>query len=295
MIFKSKLNLNEEMTISNNVVEVTKIIRDECLIQLENASLKSSNEFNRFFKKAEFDVSTNNLIPNAINLHIDLFCYCFRDYNEYIGQKNTLNTNCLADFEAKRIELRLVTINGVPNNEFDSSIQHEVNHIFQYSNGAAKNENLYKHIVDVTNNDKSSYQDKLIAYILYLTFRTEQDSFVNQYYAYLKQNNIDWDFVYDYFPDDEENPYSKFLDVYYIISTMHISNEYMINTFGITKKQFFARIDKADKRMRNKMMKAASKYRNDITPPNAKIENTNRLSFMVESISKGIHYGETEF
>lgn len=47
--------------------------------------------------------------------------------------------------------------------------------------------------------------------------------------------------------------------------------------------------------MRNKMMKAASKYRNDITPPKAKIENTNRVSFMVESISKGIHYGETEF
>ena len=51
MIFKSKLNINEEMTISDNVVEVTKIIRDECLIQLKNANLKSSNEFNRFLRK----------------------------------------------------------------------------------------------------------------------------------------------------------------------------------------------------------------------------------------------------
>lgn len=28
--------------------------------------------------------------------------------------------------------------------------------------------------------------------MLYLTFKTEQDSFVNQYYGYLKQNNVKW-------------------------------------------------------------------------------------------------------
>lgn len=48
------------------------------------------------------------------------------------------------------------------------------------------------------------------------------------------------------------------------------------------------RIDKTDKRMRNKMMKVAAKYRNDII-------NQNRLNFMLEAISKGVYCGENEF
>lgn len=295
MIFESKLNIYEELSISDNVIEVTRLISNECLRQITKAKLKSSNEFNRFFKQTEFDVVIKGLIPNTDKLHINLFCYCFRNNDEYQSYKNTINTNCMADFETRTIELRLVTIDGVPNEEFDSSIQHEVNHIFQYSNGASKNEDLYNRIVSVSNDNSSSYQDKIISYILYLSFKTEQDSFVNQYYAYLKQNNVDWDSVYDYFPDDEQNPYSNFLDVYDTISNMNITDEYLQNKFGLNKKQFLIRIDKTDKRMRNKMMKAAAKYRNDITRSSIKLKDTNRLNFMMESISKGIHYGENEF
>lgn len=295
MIFESKIKIYEELSISDNVLEITKIIRNECLTHLEKAKMKSSNDFNRFFKNVEFNISTNGLIPNTDKLHINIFCYCFRNNDEYQSHKNTINTNCMADFETRTIELRLVTIDGVPNEEFDSSIQHEVNHIFQYSNGASKNEELYNRIVNVSNDNFSSYQDKIISYILYLSFKTEQDSFVNQYYAYLKQNNVDWDSVYDYFPDDEQNPYSNFLDAYDIISNMNITDEYLQNKFGLNKKQFLIRIDKTDKRMRNKMMKAAAKYRNDITRSSMKLKDTNRLNFMMESISKGIHYGENEF
>lgn len=295
MIFESKLNICEELSISDNVIEVTRFISNECLTQLTKAKLKSSNEFNRFFKQTEFDVVVKGLMPNIDKLHIKLFCYCFRNMNEYNSSKNVINTNCMADFETSTIELRLVTIDGKPNDEFDSSIQHEVNHIFQYSNGATKNEELYKRIIKVSNNECSSYQDKLLAYILYLSFKTEQDSFVNQYYAYLKQNKVDWDSVYDYFPDDDKNPYSNFLDVYDAIRQMNINDDYLKNTFGLNKKQFLMRIDKTDKRMRNKMMKAAAKYRNDIINQTVNLENTNRLNFMLEAISKGVYCGENEF
>jgi hypothetical protein len=76
---------------------------------------------------------------------------------------------------------------------------------------------------------------------------------------------------------------------------MNITDEYLQNKFGLNKKQFLIRIDKTDKRMRNKMMKAAAKYRNDITRSSIKLKDTKRLNFMMESISKGIHYGENEF
>ena len=294
-IFKSYLKINEELSISNNVIDVTKKIMKGCLDNLEKLPLRSSNDFNRYFKECEFDVDVNGLIPNTLSIHIKLFCYIFRNDEEYNSYKNTLNTNCLADYDARTIELRLVLINGAPNDEFQSSIQHEVNHIFQYANGASKNETLYDRIVKVSSNQNSNYKEKMLAYMLYLTFKTEQDSFTNQYYAYLKQNNVKWDEVYDYFPDDDGNPYSNFLDTYDAILRMNVTDSEIRNLFGINKKHFFLRVSNADKRMRNKMMKAASRYRRDITKGTETLRDTKRMGFMLESMSKGIYLGSDEF
>lgn len=294
-IFKSYLKLNEEMSISSNVIDATDIIMKSCLDKLGELPLKSSNDFNRYFKEDNFDVNVNGLIPNIPIIHIKLFCYIFRNNAEYISHNRTINTNCLADYDTQTIELRLVLVNGKPNDEFQSSIQHEVNHIFQYANGTSKNETLYDKIVKVSSNPKANYKEKMLAYILYLTFKTEQDSFANQYYAYLKQNNVKWDEVYDYFPDDDGNPYSNFLDAYDAISKMKVSDEEIREMFGISKKQFLLRISKADKRMRNKMMKAAAKYRKDITNEMCNLKDAKRMSFIVESMSKGIYFGSDEF
>lgn len=294
-IFKSYLKLNEELSISNNVIDVTEKIMKSCLDKLENLPLKSSKDFNRYFKEGEFDVNVDNLIPNISFIHIKLFCYIFRNIEEYRSYKNTLNTNCLADYDNHLIELRLVLINGKPNDEFKSSIQHEVNHLFQYANGATKNENLYDRIVKVSSNPKTNYKEKMLAYILYLTFKTEQDSFTNQYYAYLKQNNVKWDDVYDYFPDDDGNPYSNFLDAYDAVLQMNITDSEVKSLFGLNKKQFFLRILKADKRMRNKMIKAATRYRRDITNETTTLSDAKRMNFMLESMAKGIYVGSDEF
>lgn len=294
-IFELKINLSEELSISNNVIELTNRIYNECINSLKKCNLKSSNEFYRYFKETEFNVSTNNLIPNLDVIHIKLFCYVFRNEDEYKIYNRSLNTNCMADFDNGLIELRLVMINENPNEEFYSSIQHEVSHLFQYANGCRKNENLYSRIVNVYNNVKSSDKERWAAYLLYLTFRTEQDSFVNQYYAYLKQNNVSWDDVYKYFPDDDGNPYSKFLDAYDTFLELNMSNDEIVKAFGINKKQYMIRVYNADKRMRNKMMKAAAKYRKDIENDHGWINDTNRVNFMVENMSYGINYRSSEF
>lgn len=294
-IFRSYLPLEEEMSISNDVVDVSKRIKNICIEKLSKAPLKSSNDFNRFFKRTEFDVPVDGLIPNVNYLHIKLMCYIFKTVEEYNANKITLDTNCSSDYDKLTIVLKLVLIGGKPNEDFDSSIQHEVNHIFQYANGASKNENLYEKAVNVCSNKNSTYNEKVLAYLLYLAFRTKQDSFVNQYYAYLKQNNVSWDEVYDYFPDDDGNPYSKFLDYYYEVSEMNISDDEIKNLFGITKKQYMIRIYNSDKRMRNKMMKAAAKYRRDITNENFYLKDVNRMSFILESLKNGINIGSDEY
>ena len=51
----------------------------------------------------------------------------------------------------------------------------------------------------------------------------------------------------------------------------------------------------ADKRMRNKMMKAASRYWQDITNQNESLRDTRRMSFILESIGKGAYIGSDEF
>lgn len=63
-----------------------------------------------------------------------------------------------------------------------------------------KNENLYDRVIKVNNDKDYSDADKIIAYAIYLTFKTEQDSFVNQYYAYLKQNKVCDGNIFNYFP-----------------------------------------------------------------------------------------------
>lgn len=302
MLFESKLNINEELSIADNAVKLSRKISDKCLEILPKVNLERSIEYYRYFKRANFDVNTNGLIPKINVLHISLFVYCFDNNSDYRREKNALATNCEADFDTQTITLRLVTIDSKPNDEFDSSIQHEVNHIFQYANGASKNESLYDRVIKVNNGKEYSDDDRIIAYAIYLTFKTEQDSFVNQYYAYLKQNNVCDDQIFNYFPEDDGNPYNQFLDLYDRLDNLQITDKHLIETFGINKKQLFLRLNNADKRIRNKLIKAAIKYRQELRNEQQKhscevsiLHNTNYLNYLLESIKKGIHYGSSEF
>lgn len=228
--------------------------------------------------------------------------YCFEDKEDYSHHKFYLNTNCSANFEKAKLDLRLVTINGEPNEEFNSSIQHEVNHLYQYANGASKNKKLYDKIVTVANDKKSSIADRRIAFALYLTFTTEQDSFTNQYFAYLQQNKVPFNKIFDYFPEDDGNPYNQFLDLYDELDQMRLDDEHLINLFGINKRQLFLRLNNADKRIRNKLMKAAMRYekylKNEEQKHSSEIlwcHDIRNLNFLTECIRKGIHYTSSEF
>lgn len=154
MLFESRLKLNEELSVADNAIKVAEMIVDKSLSLLPSLNLESSERL-RFFKQTQFDINVNGLIPNTDVLHIDLFAYWFDDEEDYERHRLTLNTNCVSDFETQSIGLRLVCVNGKPNDEFNSSIQHEVNHIYQYANGASKNETLYDRVVKIANDEKN--------------------------------------------------------------------------------------------------------------------------------------------
>lgn len=263
------------MSIAENVTEVTKIIRNECLKRLEQTEVRTSDEINHFFQQTEFDVAVNGQIPNINNLYVKLFCYCINDENEYKRDELRLDIHSYVDFETKTIVLKLVTINGVPSEGFDSTIQHEVNHIFQFANGWRSYNHLYGCAKKILDGENIPLEDQLLAMIIYTQDKGEQDSLVNGYYAYLKQNNIDWESVYYHFPNDKNNPYGLFLTFCSYFNQIQYTDEHIREVLGITKKQFLRVIDKATKRMRNKTMKVAAKYRNNIINPKAQIKTHN--------------------
>lgn len=298
MLFTSRLKLNEELSVSNNVIQLTEIVSEKIQKTLKNIRAERSTDYNRIFKKGELFLNTIGIIPNMNNIHIYFHVYYFKDNNDYRENKITVDTNCSAEFNENTITLRLVMINNQPDDNFNSSIQHEINHIYQYANGATKDEQLYKKV-----KDKASTEiDQIVAYALYLTFPTEQDSFANQYYAYLKQKNVDWDAVYNDFPEDDNNPYNKILDVYDYLYNIKLTDAYMRQKFGISFKQFYIRLENADKRLRRKLIKVATRWRNEAKNESYLyreglflFKDPYRMNFIMECYKKGITAESSEY
>jgi hypothetical protein len=132
----------------------------------------------------------------------------------------------------------LVTINGVPSEEFDSTIQHEVNHIFQFANGWRSYNHLYEYAKKILDGENIPFEDQLLAILIYMQDKSEQDSFVNGYYVYLKQNNIDLDSVYYHFPNDKNNPYGLFLTFCGYFNRIQYTDEHIREILGIPKNSF---------------------------------------------------------
>lgn len=300
--------LQESLTVSNEVKQISSEIKNELLMRLSEDSIVMSKEFTKVLKKGIFTYYTKG------KLSIDTFkvkYYVTLYPNEKAYQKAkegyTLNLNSECDYETNEIVLRLAMLNGNLTRESYGSIEHEVNHFLQNSLGQHKNETLYTKIKNILLNKEANQIYQRLAYALYLSFNTEISSFAVQYYSFLKNNKIPLECVYDDFPFDEGNPYNDF-EVYknYVYDYgKNVSDKFFMNLFGISKKEYFNRIENADKRYMNKMMKAATKYRDELNEKlRRKIsESTNlsnalfakRMNFEVKCYSKGIITEISEF
>lgn len=297
MKYNSRFKIDESLSVSDTVIKLTQGIKQYLLNKLPKDKKFSSSNYNAIFRKGMFNFDTEGMLHNIPFLKVKYIVYYLPD--DTLIKNNVINLLCSANFEEKYIFLRLAMINNKPSATFDRSIQHEVNHIFQYDNGQSKDEDLYKKVVDVMH--EGGNFERNIAYAIYLTFKTEQDSYASQYYAYLKQNNITYDNIkYDY-PFDEDNPYSDFDTAFSFVEKYanRISDEMMIKNFGITKKQLFIRLDNAEKRLYNKITKALTrvtqeKWKNEsITKTHISI-NPCRMNFLMESYHQGINEEEND-
>lgn len=297
-----KHKLEERLTVNDNVKQISDDIKNELLVRVKSSPTVMSKEFNRLLKKGFFTYYTNGKLPIEsfkVKYYVTLYPN-EKKYYEEIDSK-VLNLNCVSDYENGFIELRLAMINNVLTRESYGSIEHEINHFLQNSLGQKKNENLYSKIQWQYNN--GDMFAKRLAYALYLTFNTEISSFAVQYYIFLKGNKVPLEDVYYDFPNDEGNPYNDFSDYKYYIDCQKdkISDDYISSLFGISKKEYFNRLENADKRYRTKMMKAATRYRDELNENinrNTNLSTTKlarRLTFTVKCYNKGIIDEVSEF
>lgn len=178
--------INEWKSISDDVLKLSEIIFNRLL----DDSKKMAKTIGRItsipFKRGEFTIN-NEMIIGDISVRYTVYeCGNNHDY-DYLVNNSILN--CSADNEDNSINISCARIGNEFIDDVVSDIAHEVNHLYQYSNGMQKKVDLYDRAMLVINNDYLSSIGRYVGYLLYYTFKHEQDSFVTQFYYYIKQND----------------------------------------------------------------------------------------------------------
>ena len=294
--------VKEELSVSDTVLKITDEIYYQILNRLKSGKFFISKERNVVIKKGIFDYQTAGKLKNASFIKVKYVVYYFNDEQEHQSymKYGYFRMNSSADYENKTINLYLSMINNQPVPDFKSDIQHEVNHIFQYDNGQQKDEDFYKKIIDL--NKSKVTLDRIIARALYYTFPTEQVSFVSQYYAYLKRNNIPIKQAINY-RYDKNCPYYDFDILFDNIDDIsgEITDEYTQDKLGISSKRLFNILNNADDRFTNKLGKVTIRYvqekelNEDFKHSEIHLKSDTRLSFILECYKKGINEEESEY
>ena len=294
--------IKEELSVSDTVLKITDEIYYQILNRLKSGKSFISKERNVVIKKGIFDYQTTGKLKNTSFIKVKYVVYYFNNEQEHQAymKYGYFRMNSSADYENKTINLYLSMINNQPDPDFKSDIQHEVNHIFQYDNGQQKDEDFYKRIIEL--NKSGNKLDKIIARAMYYTFQTEQDSFVSQYYAYLKRNNIPIKQAINY-RYDKTCPYYDFDTLFDNIDDIsgEITDEYTQDKLGISSKRLFNILNNADDRFTNKLGKVIMRYvqekelNEDFKHGEIYLKIDPRLSFVLERYKKGINEEESEY
>ena len=294
--------VKEELSVSDTVVKITNEIYTQLLNKLSIGKSFISKERNVIIKRGIFDYQTAGKLKNTSFIKVKYVVYYFNDEQEHQAymKYGYFRMNSSADYENKVINLYLSMVDNKPTIDFKSDIQHEVNHIFQYDNGQQKDEDFYKKIIDL--NKSKVKMDRIIARALYYIFPTEQDSFVSQYYAYLKRNNIPIKQAINY-RYDKNCPYYDFDTLFDNIDDIsgEITDEYTQDKLGISSKRLFNILNNADDRFTNKLGKVIMRYvqekelNEDFKHSEIYLKIDPRLSFVLECYKKGINEEESEY
>lgn len=274
-----RFKINEELSVSSAVTDMCNDLSYQLINKIKNSKYKAVQNKCLLMYKGQLNFDCSRYLKTIENLNVIYVVYLFD--SEIVCKKYEDDglMNCSADYQNHNIKLALGFVNGEPSRNFFASIRHELKHIYEYDCGMQKNTSFYDRVVDRYKNGER--WERVIGWALYLSFKTEQDAFLSQYYEYLK---TDRHYTIDPLKD-KENPYCKFDKAFDNVDKLNFSEIQLKRSFGLTINQLYHILDSADERLFKKMCHMYQKYtdetfRNSIRPSHAE--------FLMECYENGI-------
>lgn len=182
--------INEEKSINSTIYACADFITKTLLEIYPNYEKLITPILNvsYYYGKEELDLSSH--LPNLGVVNFEFYVYLCnnkKEYNELL--KQGIIDNSEVDYKSKYLRIVAVLINGKVPSDLSANLFHELTHLFQYEQGMEKRVDLYDKMISIINGNVP-IEKKIIAHCLYYTFKHEQDAFVHQYFATLKDENF---------------------------------------------------------------------------------------------------------
>lgn len=254
-----KQYINEWKSVNDNVISLSNRIASELWGNSQDDEPHLSRMANMPYIEGSFNTSAGEVGVDSITVYYVLYMAYDEDaYNELISKKIL---GAEYDIDKNMLSIISCIVNGVFHNTLVSDIYHEVEHVFQYSSGMEKRENLYDDVVSFIRSDNNNETLESVARLIYMTFPHEQDAFANQFYGYLRSNNVFGMFR------DIVNTVSEYRNLNYLIGVvkLHVGEEYyniaeLLKGFGMTFEQFKKRVHYGKRRLYRKLRKVYQRH-----------------------------------
>lgn len=274
-----RFKINEDLSVSNIVGDMCKELTYQLISKINKSKKYIYAEKSFLISKGFINFDCRKYLKNLQWLNVIYVVYYFDTEKEYEYNERHGLLNSSADYQNKNIKLKLAYINDKPARDFSSCISHELKHIYEYDCGMTKNKNFYQRVLNKLGSGEE--WEKIVAWALYLSFKTEQDAFLSQFYEYLKTNR---QYVYDPLRD-KKSPYHQYDEAFNNVDKLNFTEEQVKDSFGLTINQLYHILDSADDRLYKKISHVWQKYNNEINYGSVR---PSYAEFMFECFNKGI-------
>lgn len=246
--------ITERHSVSDKVKTLSDFIFDKIKEDLPNREMCRSIFDGIKVKEGSIVCDLFEIGPQFDNVQLHYTIYFPKDDIDIrlLNEKYLPQLNSSYDNETNE----LVIVTWIYKGEFaydaESSVYHELTHLYQYRMGMEKRVSLYDAVIELQNNKKIPSYARYVGLAIYYTFPHEQDAFTHQYYALLKDG-------YDIKPT-EFGYFKRFKDIYEILLDYQDNGFVLdaIKSLGFSISSFFQRLDYSLKRFQKKLTNACT-------------------------------------
>ena len=228
--------LTEEMCIIRNVQSDTRVIVAKIKLSIKNTSSSPTSFDMTTYKNGSFQIDVTisvdgNVSPSSIIIKVNWYYFSFsdgqtkKDYITKIPMRTSYNKRM------NTLSVVVLAINGIiDNNTLEDSVAHELTHNFQsiLKGGELLNDKTKANYQTANRNFASNSENvRIIASVIYLTYKFEQDAFLNGAYAYiLSEYEKNYDITDAY---EKTEAYNSLQSLRYYLDIMHdaLSNNHV--------------------------------------------------------------------